>query len=365
MELDCLPSKPRHFTRMAIVPESPASRLAARIRSSGPIPFSVFMEEALYGEGGYYSRTDLPISEQGDYVTGSSLSPLFGRSTARLLARLDEALGKPAELFEAGYGTGRHLSSALSAPGFAPRPVRAWDRVTRPVPEGVTAVAAIEDVGEVDGLIFSYELFDALPVHRLVGTENGVEELWVDLDGAGEFVWITREISDPALCLLLSGTPLAPGQIADLSPQWAPLYRALARRLGCGLLVTCDYGFEHDKLLDPRVRQHGTLACYSRQRVHRNPFVLVGEQDLTAHVDFTALREAGETEGLTTVAFTRQARWLTACGLFDELTGADLTTRREAMALLDGEGMGEEIRVLVQARGIDLARVLDLALLAW
>jgi len=138
----------------------------------------------------------------------------------------------------------------------------------------------------------------------------------------------------------------------------------LARRLGKGLLVTCDYGFERERLFDPRVRRHGTLACYTRQRVHRNPFVQVGEQDLTAHEDFTTLIRAGEAAGLTTVTLTRQALWLTACGLFEELQSADLTTRHGAMALLDGEGMGEEIRVLVQAKGIDPRDVLDLEVLS-
>src|SRR6202035_1269028 len=134
--------------------------------------------------------------------------------------------------------------------------------------------------------------------------------------------------------------------------------------LGRGLLVTCDYGFERPRLLDARVRQYGTLACYTRQTVHRNPFVRVGEQDLTAHVDFSALMRAGEEEELATVALTPQALWLTACGLFEELAGADAETRQQAMALLDGEGMGEEIRVLVQARGVDAAEVLDLEMLA-
>ena len=117
--------------------------------------------------------------------------------------------------------------------------------------------------------------------------------------------------------------------------------------------MTCDYGFERRDLLDARIRRNGTLAAYTRQRVHRNPFVKVGEQDLTAHVDFTALIQAGEAEGLRTFAFTRQALWLVACGLFEDLQEVDPETRRQAMALLDGEGMGEEIRVLVQARGIE------------
>lgn len=339
----------------------PASRLRERIRSEGPIPFAVFMEEALYGEGGYYRREELPIGVAGDFVTGASLSPLFGRTTARLLRRLDEALGRPAELFEAGYGSGEHLRHVVS--GSPERRIRAWDRIPRPVPAGVERVSGLSEVGEgeIEGLIFSYELFDALPVHRLVGRDGGgVGELWVDVDGEGSFVWREGELSDPALFDLLGGAALLPGQVADLAPGWAPLHGELARRLGRGLLVTCDYGFELGVLLDPRSRKNGTLACYSRQRVHRNPFVHVGEQDLTAHVDFSALIRAGEAAGLRTVAFTRQALWLAACGLFDEIQDAGAALRLQAMALLDGEGMGEEIRVLVQARGVDPKEVLPL-----
>ncbi|HEX9668810.1 MAG TPA: SAM-dependent methyltransferase, partial [Thermoanaerobaculia bacterium] len=182
---------------------------------------------------------------------------------------------------------------------------------------------------------------------------------WVELAGDGRFAWREDELSDPALAALLGDVPLAPGQIADLSPQWAPLYGALARRLGRGLIVTCDYGFPRPQLLDPRVRRHGTLACYRRQTVHRDPFADVGAQDLTAHVDFTALIQAGEAAGLATFALTRQALWLTACGVFEDLDDAPAATRQEAIALLDGEGMGEETRVLIQARGLAPERVLD------
>jgi len=334
------------------------------------------MEEALYGDGGYYRRGRLPIGEAGDYVTGSSFSSLFGRATARLLRRLDGPLGaggRPADFFEAAYGNGTHLAAVAAALGREPpRRILGWDRVPRPLPvetaaevETIAELAAVAE-GEIHGLVFSYELFDALPVHRLVGRRGGqVGELYAALDGEkGEWTWQEGELSAPHLRDLLGGIEIAPGQVADLAPGWASLYRALARRLGRGLLITCDYGFERPSLLDPRIRHHGTLACYTGQRVHRNPFVRIGTQDLTAHVDFTALRETGEAEGLATVAFTRQALWLTACGLFADLAGADLATRREALALLDGEGMGQEIRVLVQARGLEAAEVLDPRLLA-
>lgn len=326
------------------------------------------MEEALYGERGYYRREDLLIGEAGDFVTGSSFSPLFGRTTARLLRRLDAALGRPADLLEAGYGTGVHLANVVAAlsekDGGADRRIRAWDRVARPVPPGVERVESLAEIGDggIEGLIFSYELFDALPVHRLIGRSNGsVGELWVSRKKDGGFEWQEGELSDPALLDLLRDpdVELQPGQIADLSPGWGPLYAELARKLGRGLIVTCDYGYERSKLLDPRVRKHGTLACYTRQRVHRNPFVLVGEQDLTAHVDLTTLIRAGEAAGLTTVLLTRQAFWLAACGIFEDLQEADPDTRQAAMSLLSGEGMGEDIRVLVQARGIDPDEVLD------
>jgi SAM-dependent MidA family methyltransferase len=350
-----------------------ADRLRDRIQTAGPIPFAAFMEEALYGEGGYYQRPDLPIGEAGDFVTGSSFSPLFGRATARLLRRLDRPLGRPADFFEAGSGTGVHLAnvatSLLDGSEGGRRRLLAWDRVARPLPEGVTRIGDLAAIGDggIAGLVFSYELFDALPVHRLIGrAEGGVGELWVDLESAeGDtaFVWREGELSDPGLAGLLEGGPaLEPGQVADLSPGWAPLYGELARRLGRGLLVTCDYGYERDRLLDARVRRHGTLAAYTRQRVHRNPFVQVGEQDLTAHVDLTALIRAGEAAGLTTVALTRQSFWLAACGLFADLQDAGLEERRAAIALLDGEGMGDDIRVLVQSRGIEIDGLFDVAL---
>jgi SAM-dependent MidA family methyltransferase len=325
----------------------PGERLQERLRVEGALPFAAFMEEALYGDGGYYSRPAPRIGPQGDFLTGSSLSPLFGRATARLLRRLDEHLGAPADLLEVGYGTGLHLEAVAAALGPARgRRLLACDRVARALPAGVESLTRLEDLGPaaLTGLVLSYELFDALPVHRLIGAAGGgLEELWVALDESGKFTWRPGPLSDPALVDLLGGAALAPGQIADLAPGWAPLYRSLARRLRRGLLLTFDYGFERPQLLDARARRHGTLACYRRHRVHRDPFVEVGGQDLTAHVDFTSLCQAGEEEGLRTFALTRQHFWLAACGLFADLAGADEETRGQARRLLDGDGMGGDM----------------------
>jgi SAM-dependent MidA family methyltransferase len=342
-----------------------ADRLRGLIEEEGPVPFARFMEEALYGEGGYYSRETLNIGVDGDFITGSSYSPLFAKATARTLLRLGEALGQPADFLEIGYGNGSHLR-ALAEITDPPLPGKliGWDRVRRSLPNRIETVDSLEDVeaGQLEGMVFSYELFDALPVHRLVGLgEGNVGELLVGVGPDGSFVWREEEISDPGLEDLFADEceRLEPGQIADLSPQWRRLYGQMAEKLGRGLLVTCDYGFPRSQLLDRRVRFKGTLACYRQQRVHRNPLLYVGEQDLTAHVDFTVLMEEGETQGLETVALTRQAAWLTSSGIFEGLAEADQKERLEAITLLDPAGMGGEIRVLVQARDLDVVEVLD------
>jgi SAM-dependent MidA family methyltransferase len=347
---------------LAVV-NSVESRLRRRIRDSGAIPFSGFMEEALYGEGGYYSRVRLPIGPgpECDFASAPSLSPLFGYCTARLLDRLDAASATKAVLLEAGAGNGEHLEAVLER---GERPVLAWDRVGRPLPSGVHGLSELNAVpkASLTGLVFSCELFDALPAHRLIGRGDGeVGEVWVDLDTAGEFTWRRGDLSDPALLELLGGERLETDQLADLAPGWKALYRELASRLESGLIVTCDYGFERPSLLDRRVRRHGTLACYRRHRVHRNPFVHVGDQDLTASVDFTSLRKAGEEVGLETIGLFRLAEWLGALGIFDDLQVAGVETRHEAMALLDPQGLGHDLRVLVQARGagmVEMARAM-------
>src|SRR5690606_8879211 len=131
----------------------------------------------------------------------------------------------------------------------------------------------------------------------------------------------------------------------------------LARAQQCGLLVTVDYGYESAELLDLRARPYGTLACYHRHRVHRDAFVHIGDQDITAHIDFGALREAGEAAGLVTVGWMRLAEWLTRLGIFDLLDAVPPGSHPEARQLLDLEGLGHDQRVLVQARGLRPAEV--------
>lgn len=334
----------------------PAARSIARhIAESGPITFADFMERALYGNNGYYAAATPVIGGRGgDFITGSRL-PLFAAGTQRLLVQLDRILGEPAQLLEVGAGDGRHLAHlAVSGRG----PLFAHDRVRRPMPPGVTWVSRLEPES-IRGVVMSYELFDALPVHRLVQRDGVLKELFVDRtrgkDAARGFCWVEKDLSDPELEKLIAGVDLIDGQIVDVSGEWSPTCRDLAETLERGVLLTFDYGYPRHVLLDARVRRHGTVACYRRHRVHRDPLIHVGGQDITAHVDFTTLEEASEAAGLKTLGRFKLAEWLTGLGIFDHLQGADLDTREQAQTLLNPVRMGTEIQVLVQAReGVEL-----------
>ena len=185
-------------------------------------------------------------------------------------------------------------------------------------------------------------------------------ELLVDWRADRGFVYVEADLSDRGLEDLLGGHRLEPGQIADLSPAWRPLYRDLARSLRRGLLITCDYGYRaraparrarapprHARLLlapprEPR-RARSTSASATSPRTSTSP---------------RCARRA-RPRASTRVAFTRQAPWLVAAGIFDEIAATGAPASAQARMLLDGEGMGEEIRVLVQSKGLSAKDLLD------
>jgi len=340
-------------------------RLRERISREGPISFRDFMEAALYDPGeGYYAR-GAAIGEGGDFVTSPSISPAFAEAIARRFREETEAFDGPLDFVEAGAGEGRFLEDLRRclerrSPEFASRvrltAVERSEAGRRAIPRrGLSptplVVASAEELpeGSVRGWIFSNELFDALPVARVEGSGSGPREHRVGLQG-GQFVWVCAP-ADPTLVREMDarGVVLEPGQIADVAPDAAPLYRRLARALDRGALVTFDYGHRARALYHPAARRGGTLAVHRGGRRGGDPLQAPGRVDLTAHVDWDLLARAGEAEGLATRGVFRQGRFLAQAGLLD-FVGSDAEKWR-AFRLIDPEGMGEEMSVLIQARG--------------
>jgi SAM-dependent MidA family methyltransferase len=341
------------------VPHDLAERLRQRIRREGPISFADFMEAALYDpEEGYYSK-GAPIREGGDFVTSPAVSPAFAAVLARLFARDADSLEGDLTFLEVGAGEGKLLGDfARALPRESPA---AAARTRLAAVERATAARSALGSGGFDvlpglpeapirGWIFANELFDALPVARIRGTESGLEELRVDAHG-NRFVW-TPAPAPPGWSRSLGrfGVTLEPGQLGEIRPGAADLHRRLARSLERGRIVLFDYGHRARVLYHPLARRAGTLAVHSGGRRGGDPLASPGRQDLTAHVDWDELLAIGEEEGLASEGPLRQARFLVAGGVFD--FADDEAAKWRVFRLVDPEGMGEEISAIVQSRGM-------------
>lgn len=335
----------------------------------GDLTFRDFVELALYHPRfGYYATTLNPVGKRGDYVTAPSLSPAFSFAIAGLVREfVRRAEGAVCSFVDIGCGDGTLIRDVAAQAGVPVRFFgvdRALERVA--ASDRVTFVTSIEQV-PADGahLLFSNELFDAFPFARLVRRGEHLHELWVS-EREGVLDWSEREA--PAPCedyFAARGIELADGQFADVSLEWEAYYRDLARFLRRGLIVTLDYGHESRALFHPRARRFGTAAAYRNHRVTRDLLAAPGEQDITAHVNFSDVRHAGENEGLRTLFLERMAKFLLAIGITQHQLfqpageiaidtverGLELLQEREdARRLVLPDGIGEDLRVLVQSK---------------
>jgi len=356
--------------------------IAAEIAASGPIPFARFMELALYHpQFGYYMRAPEHMVERigwrGDFYTSSDVHPILGQALAKQAEQIDRLLAQPDPFIvvEMGPGKGllaRHLLSACqrhfgslferlryvlierspAMQALQRKNLARWlDR-----PNRVTWVNDLEDVAPdgLNGLILSNELLDSFPVHRIQVTANGTEELWVDYH-SGRFVECLRPLSSEGLskhvCRISADWP--EGYRTEINVHALSWMQQVARLINRGIVITIDYGHTAQDLYRPD-RKAGTFLCYSRQSVNEEPFLRVGDQDMTAHVDFTSLAFTGEEHGLRTTGFTNQLSFLMGLGverMIEELE-PDSPTFKAAVHLLRPNGMGTTFKVLVQHKGI-------------
>jgi SAM-dependent MidA family methyltransferase len=317
----------------------------------GDLPFSDFVEVALYHpEFGYYTRARSPVGKEGDFITGPSLSPAFSFAIGKLcrdfVSRHTDVMST---IVDVGCGGGEL--------------VRALEGIEGAQVFGIDRGQSIHDLPRNGAqLIISNELFDALPFARLVRRGDELHELTVTKD----FDWGERA-ADPRYIDYFAerGIELADGQFADVSLEWEAMYADLCRFVERGLIVTFDYGYSEEKLFRSRMRRYGTAAAYRGHRVSRDLLADPGEQDLTAHINFTDLERAGARLGFETIAFTRQAQFLLSLGITEhelftpiqDLEAASIELmeqREEARRLVLPDGIGEEIRVLLQAKGVSL-----------
>lgn len=338
----------------------------------GDLSFRDFVGLALYHPRlGYYASVRNPVGKEADYVTAPLLSPVFSYALSKLVRDfVGRCEAEVISIVDIGSGDGS-LISALAAENQAEN-VRFFglDRSDSRVAE-TRNWQSVKELKEIprDGahLILSNELYDAFPFARLVKRGERVHELCVtERDGALD--WSEREApAEYERYFADRGIELTEGQFADVSLEWEAFHANVLRFITRGLVVTIDYGYPAEKLFHPRARRFGTAAAYAGQRVSRDLLANPGEQDLTAHVNFGDLERAGAREGASTLFFDRLAKFLltldiTSHELFrpvhevsiaNAAEGVELIQAREdARRLVLPDGIGEEMRVLVQAKGI-------------
>ena len=370
------------------LPETPsplAERLRQRIERAGAISFRDWMAAALYDEReGYYCRTDLTrwgrSDAGGDYRTSPERSPLFAATCARFFAALHAELGSPTHwtILEAGAGAGdfarvlletlecvhprvfqatRYYIAEISADARA----RAYKKLAAFTERIEFCQNNLRGLSFETGLIFSNELLDALPVHRVRMREGQLRELCVGLDEARNFIWVEREPTTPRLAAHFSrlNATLAEGQIAEVNLAAEEWLADASSTIERGYVITFDYGAEAGELYQSAERSAGTLRGFRAHQFVADLLARPGEHDLTTTINWTSLKQAGEAAGLETISLERQDQFLLRAGLLEELERltAQLPDEAERLRLRLGAremilpgGMSGSFQVLLQKK---------------
>jgi SAM-dependent MidA family methyltransferase len=357
-----------------------AAILAEQIKSRDRITFAEYMDACLYHpEHGYYTKADQ--SERRDYVTSVDVSPLFGRLLARQFHEMWIVLGRPQPfaLVEAGAGTGRLAKQVLDCARESLGEFYSAVRYVAVERSAVRRTAQLQNLeGHIangrfcsseqlpaeipNGCIFSNELLDAFAVHRVLRANEDLREIYVTHSQNG-FCEELGPLSSAAIGEYFKAQQitLREGQMAEANLAACDWIEDAARRLLRGFLLTIDYGDEARQLYDDR-HMRGTLLAYDRHRTGEDFYRGPGSQDLTAHVNFTALDLWGARGDLIRAGFTSQTNFLLALARhsnFADLENTGATEHKQLAArslfkmLIHPEGMGETFKVLIQQKGID------------
>lgn len=368
-------------------PSPPALALSARladlvrqeiVAAGGALPFSAYMERCLYAPGlGYYSAGSRKFGSAGDFVTAPELSPLFGRCLAQTCNTVLEQL-HGGDILEFGAGSGALAVDVLGElerlgrlPGrylilerSAELRARQQQRVAELLPHLHERVSWLNDLPEpgFTGVLLANELLDAMPAERFHWTGTGIEQFYVTCRGEG-FDWCLQAAQDDALVaavqVVQQACELAAGYVSEINLSIAPWLESVAGLIDRGMLLLSDYGYPRHEYYHPQ-RNRGTLMCHYRHRAHDDPFLWPGLQDITTHVDFTAVAEAGVAAGLDVTGYTTQAGFLLDCGL-DTLLHASgpvdspsyiKAAQQVKQLTLPGE-MGERFAFIGLARAVD------------
>lgn len=370
--------------------------IVRRIKAEGPLPFAEFMQMALYyPDLGYYTRQPNLIGARGDFYTAPHLTPIFGELVAKQLVELWERLGKPKNFQLVEMGAGQALLTGDVLAWISRNQPDLWANFSyiiveisnflkagqkrrlqdvmhkQNIPDLLDKVSwhSLEELGEITGIFFSNELVDAFPVHLIEVEKGELREVFVALDAENNLIENLGPLTTAAIDAYLQklGLNLTDGKYpegyrTEINLAALDWLQQISSRLKQGYLLTIDYGYTSEQRYSPH-RVGGTLQAYVQHTVNYNPYQNVGTQDLTSHVDFTALIKVGEELGLHLEGFTTQAAFLLGLGLGEKLaeitataptnkSAQELMAERNALQKLVSPVEMGNFRVLLQSKDV-------------
>lgn len=341
-------------------------KIRDKIMREGPITFETFMEMALYYPGlGYYSSEDTEIGKAGDYYTSPHLHPVFGAMLGRQVEEMWQFMGRgDFTVVEMGAGRGylcKDMLDYLKGREIFPRLTYAIVEVNPRMAQRqgelllehrdrIRWTSSLNELDRIRGCVLSNELLDAFPVH-VIEMDDELREVYVSIEG-DRFVERPGRVStgDIPACLREFSIDLPGGYRTEVNLRMKGWLAEVSGALAEGFLLTIDYGYPAWEYYSEE-RSRGTLLCYHRHRLSENPYDNIGRQDITAHVNFSALRKWGEEAGLRGIGFCRQGPYLVSLGIDEMMAGADVLEIAKIKGLIMPGTMGETHKVMLQYKG--------------
>ncbi|MCH9644194.1 MAG: SAM-dependent methyltransferase [Gammaproteobacteria bacterium] len=339
-----------------------SNHIASIIQQQGPISFAIYMQLALYAPGlGYYSAGAHKFGGTGDFVTAPELSPLFSQCLARQCQQVLEHLGG-GDILEFGAGSGVMAMDILlecQRLGCLPEHYyiievsadlreRQQILLQEKIPDLFDRIIWLDNLPEkpINGVILANEVLDAMPV-EIFKQANGLKQFYVDYQDE-KFVWKLQDIKDTRLKSAVEKLEInfIENYQSEINLNIPPWITALSNSLQRGVVLLIDYGFPRHEYYHAD-RHMGTLMCHYQHHAHPDPLVYPGLQDITAHVDFTAVAEAAVSAGFDIEGFTHQAAFLLNCGIESN----DLQSTQALKRLLLPSEMGELFKVIALSKG--------------
>ncbi len=343
------------------------------IKKTGPISFSKFMELCLYHpEYGYYRKDNLPIGKSGDFYTSPCVHSIFGHTIAKQFIEFISEIGeKDIYLIEAGAGRG-HLAADigqyLTKKNFKVKliiiephnPFR--DIQYKQVKDFYKEVVFLNNPSELpllNGIFYCNELFDSFPVEIIENREGSLRQVYVSYEREVFFetlLPISKEVSE---FLTENDLEIPDGFRTEISPLSLNFYRELLKNIRKGISLIIDYGYTKEEFFEPH-RKKGTLMCYKKHLADEDPYEMVGEKDITAHVNFSLLSSVGANMGFKIAGYTDQQYFLLGAGILEEMemlkeeiSQKDYEQEIQKIKNLIMDSMGKTFKFLCQTRGIE------------